>query len=50
MAVAFIKGVQGEKVVATPKHFVANSIGCKRLRYTSFKLYLAIVKTNNGRR
>ena len=27
MAVAFIRGVQGEKVVCTPKHFAANFVG-----------------------
>ena len=27
MAVAFVKGVQGESVVATPKHFAANFVG-----------------------
>ncbi len=27
MAVAFVEGIQGEKVVATPKHFVANFVG-----------------------
>ena len=27
MAVSFVKGVQGGKVVATPKHFVANFVG-----------------------
>ena len=27
MVVSFIKGIQGEKVVATPKHFVANFVG-----------------------
>ncbi len=27
IAVAFVKGIQGEKVVATPKHFVANFVG-----------------------
>lgn len=27
MAVAFVKGLQSEKIVATPKHFVANFVG-----------------------
>jgi len=27
MAVSFVKGVQGQKVAATPKHFVANFVG-----------------------